>query len=103
MEEPVYQELCQKLTQRGGRYPGMDIPEFYDLIKELFTPEEAAVFNAIPKGYHPADAVAANLGRSEQEISDILEDMADKSPCLAGEMGGTFFFGVTPLTTIFDF
>jgi hypothetical protein len=55
MEAQVYQELCQKMAKRGGRFPVMDIPEFYVLIKELFTPKEAAVFNAIPKDYHPAD------------------------------------------------
>jgi len=52
MEDQAYQELCKKLAKRGGRFPGMDIPEFYDLAKELFTPEEATVFNAIPKEYH---------------------------------------------------
>ncbi len=77
MEEQVYQELCQKMAKRGGRFPGMDIPEYYNLIKELFTPEEAAVFNAIPKGYHPTDTIAASLDRNEQEISSILEQMAD--------------------------
>lgn len=103
MEEQVYQELCQKMAKRGGRFPGMDIPEFYDLIKELFTPEEAEIFNAIPKDYHPAETIAANLGRSEQEISPILEKMADKGLILAGGMGGTFFYGITPLDHIFDF
>ena len=53
MKDQAYRNLCQKLTQQGGRFPGMDIPEFYDLIKALFTPEEATVFDAIPKGYHP--------------------------------------------------
>ncbi len=38
MEEQVYQELCQKMAKRGGRFPGMDILEYYNLIKELFTP-----------------------------------------------------------------
>ena len=103
MEEPVYQELCQKMAKRGGRFPGMDIPEYYNLIKELFTPEEAAVFNAIPKGYHPANTIAANLDKTEQEISIILEQMADKGLCLAGEFGGTSFYGITPLDNIFDF
>lgn len=37
----------------------MDIPEYYNLIKELFSPEEAAVFNAIPKGYQKS---AGNCG-----------------------------------------
>ena len=56
MEDLVYRELCQKLSKKGGRPVAMDIPEFYPLIKELFTPEEATVFDAVPKGYHPAKA-----------------------------------------------
>jgi NAD-dependent dihydropyrimidine dehydrogenase PreA subunit len=103
MEEQVYQELCQKLAKRGGRFPGMDIPEFYVVIRELFTPEEASVFNAIPKNYHPADTISANLGRSEKEISTILETMADKGLVLAGALGDTSFYGITPLDNIFDF
>ena len=103
MEKQAYQELCQKLNKRGGRYPAMDIPEFYLAIKELFTPEEAAVFNAIPKGYHPAETIAANLGGNEQEISTMLETMADKGLVLAGAFGDTSFYGITTLDNIFDF
>ena len=55
------------MAKRGGRFPGMDIPEYFNVIKELFTPEEATVFNAIPKDYHPADVIAANLDKNEQE------------------------------------
>jgi Pyruvate/2-oxoacid:ferredoxin oxidoreductase delta subunit len=81
----------------------MDIPEFYVVIKELFTPEEAAVFNAIPNDYHPADTIAANLGKKEQEISTTLETMANKGLILAGALGDTSFYGITPLDNIFDF
>jgi hypothetical protein len=42
MDDDVYKKLCAEMARRGGRYPGKDIPEFYDLTKELFTPEEAA-------------------------------------------------------------
>jgi len=103
MEEQVYQELCQKLAEQGGRPAAMDIPEFYNLIKELFSPEEATVFNAIPKDYHTTSTIAANLEGSEQEISLILEGMADKGLLLAGEFDGTSFYGITPLETIIDF
>jgi len=102
MEEQAYQELCQKLGEQGGQFSAMDIPEFYILIKELFTPEEATVFNAIPKDYHPAETIAANLRRSEQEISIILETMADKGLVLAGALGDTSFYGIIELETIFD-
>jgi len=48
MEEQVYQGLCQKLAKQGGRHPAMDIPEFYNLIKELFTPVIAWFLSSYP-------------------------------------------------------
>nr|NIR15025.1 hypothetical protein [Desulfobacterales bacterium] len=54
MAEEVYQELCKTMARRGGMYPGMDIPEFYALAQELFTAEEAAVANVMPRGFNPA-------------------------------------------------
>jgi len=47
----IYRELYETLAKRRGRYPGKDIPEFYTLVKELFTPEVASGYNAIPNGF----------------------------------------------------
>ena len=63
MSDTAYHALCETLAKRRGRYPGKDIPEFYALVEELFTPEEAEVYNAIPKGYHPAETIAKALGK----------------------------------------
>jgi Pyruvate/2-oxoacid:ferredoxin oxidoreductase delta subunit len=92
MAEKVYHDLCEVLDKRGGRYPGRDIPEFYILVEELFTPEEAAVYNAIPKGYNQAEAIAKEMGKEITEISPILEGMAFKGLCTAGSMGGVTFY-----------
>ncbi len=104
MAEQVYHELCETLAARRGRYPGKDIPEFYALVEELFTPVEAAVYNAIPKGYHPADAIAGKMGKEVDEIKSILESMAFKGLCTAGSMeGGTFYSAPPFLPGIFEF
>ena len=104
MTEEVYKQLCETMARRGGRYPGMDIPEFYEMAKELFTPEEAAVCNAMPRGFNPASAIAKEMGKSEEEVSRILEGMADKGLCTAGDMGGTMFYGLPPFVPgIFEF
>jgi Pyruvate/2-oxoacid:ferredoxin oxidoreductase delta subunit len=82
----------------------MDIPEFYELVKELFSPEEAAVFNAIPEGFHPAATIAGELGKSEEEVTLTLEAMADKGLCSAGKRGDTPFYGTLPFVPgIFEF
>ena len=104
MAEKVYHDLCEALAKRRGRYPGKDIPEFYALVEELFTPEEAAVFNAIPKGYNPAEAIAKAMGKSVDEVRPILEAMADKGLCTAGAMGGVTYYSAPPFVPgIFEF
>jgi electron transport complex protein RnfB len=100
----VYRQLCEAMAKRGGEYPGMDIPEFYALVEELFTPEEAEVLIAIPRGYHPASAIAAEMGKREKEVAPILEAMADKGLCGAGKMGDTTFYGTLAFVPgIFEF
>src|SRR5271157_522629 len=104
MAENVYHDLCKILAKRGGRYPGKDIPEFYALVEELFTPEDAAVYNAIPKGFHPAVTIAKGMGKEVDEIRPILEDMAYKGLCTAGSMGGAALYSAPIFVVgIFEF
>ena len=104
MAAEVYRRLCEAMIKRGGEYPGMEIPEFYALVEELFTPQEAEVYLAIPRGYHPANVIAAELDKVEEEVASILEDMANKGLCGAGRMGETTFYGCLPFVPgIFEF
>ena len=104
MSQEIYKKLCEHLSKRGGRYPGKEIPEFYALVEKLFTPEEAEVYVAIPRGYQPAAAIAKELGKDEKQTAAMLEAMADKGLCTAGSMGGMSFYGA-PLFVpgIFEF
>lgn len=73
MTDPIYKALCKKFAERGGRYPGMDIPEFYEMARTMFTPEEAAVAVAIPSGFSTAGKIAKIVGRGEAEIDRIIQ------------------------------
>lgn len=104
MAEEIYKQLCEASSKRGGMYPGMDIPEFYELVEELFTPEEAAVYMAIPRGFSPANRIAANMDKSEEEVATLLEAMANKGLCTAGRMGDKTFYGAPPFVPgVFEF
>jgi len=92
MDQGVYQQLLTVMKKRGGGYSGMDIPEFYALVEELFTPEEAAVNNALPRGLFTAGDLARELGRDAGELEAILESMATKGLCLAFKMNEVQFY-----------
>jgi len=104
MGQDQYRKLCETMARRGGRYPGKDIPEFYEMAKELFTEDEATVSSAMPRGFNPASVIAAELGRGAEEVAQTLEAMADKGLCSAGDMQGTRFYGGPPFVPgIFEF
>lgn len=92
MSKEVYKDLLEVMKKRGGGYAGMDIPEFYELVEELFTPEEAEVNNAMPRGPFTAKVMAEEMGRDREEIQEILETMANKGICMASNMDGTQFY-----------
>ncbi|MFC1823772.1 4Fe-4S binding protein [Thermodesulfobacteriota bacterium] len=87
MAEEIYRKLRETMARPGDRYPGLDIPEFYSLVEELFTPEEAEVFNTLPRGFNPPDVIANESGLSEEKVSSILEGMADKGLCMSIRKG----------------
>lgn len=96
MAENVYKKMCRILEKRGGQYPGKDIPEFYLLVEELFTPEEALVYTAIPKGFHTAKTISEKMGADVEGVSLLLENMADKGLCTAGRAGDETFYMAPP-------
>jgi len=77
----VYQQSLAVMKKRGGGYSGMDIQEFYAMVEELFTPEEAEVNNAMPRGSFTAKGLSREMGREEADTERILESMADKGLC----------------------
>ena len=77
----VYKQLFEVMKNRRGPYTGIDIPEFYTLVQELFGPDEAQVNNAMPRKPCTANDIAKELGQPENSIRTTLESMADRGLC----------------------
>jgi electron transport complex protein RnfB len=104
MADQAYEGLMNRLVEQGGRYPGMDIPEFYEMARALFAPEEARLAAATPKGLFTAEQLAQTLDESREELTSVLETMADKGLCFALDMNGTRTYALLPLVPgIFEF
>lgn len=89
MSKEVYRQLLEVMKKRRGSYASMDIPEFYAMVEELFTEEEAEVNNALPGGPATAEQIAKQMGRDDGQIKVILERMADKGLCRTIKAGNT--------------
>jgi len=97
MNDDVYTTLCEALAQRPGRYQGLDIPEFYSLARELFTPEEAAVCAAQPRGLQSARDIAQVMSKDEAEVAAVLESMARKGLCFTMKKNDQTLYAPLPL------
>ncbi|MRR16177.1 MAG: hypothetical protein EG826_06945 [Deltaproteobacteria bacterium] len=104
MRQDIYKDLCKTMADLGGRYPGKDIPEFYDLVEELYTPAEAAAAAAMTSRQMTAQAVAENLGWSAADARAVLEGLSDKLLCLSVDKDGTRYYVSVPFVPgIFEF
>jgi Pyruvate/2-oxoacid:ferredoxin oxidoreductase delta subunit len=82
----------------------MDIPEFYQVVKALFTPEEAQINNAMPSDAFTAAELAKAMGRDEAGLAVTLKQMADKGLCNTHMKGDLRMFRAAPFVPgIFEF
>jgi Pyruvate/2-oxoacid:ferredoxin oxidoreductase delta subunit len=104
MTQQVYRDLLEVMKSRRGAYAGMDIPEFFDLVEVLFTPQEAEINNALPRKPAPTADIANELGGDEEELQTILEEMADKGLCKTFIRDGVRLYqGVPFIPGIFEY
>ena len=92
MSESVYRELLKVMKKRGGGYSGMDIPEYYAMVETMFSPEEARVNNAMPRGPFTAEKLSEILQNDHDEVLTTLEEMADKGLCTAFKVEGVQYY-----------
>jgi Na+-translocating ferredoxin:NAD+ oxidoreductase subunit B len=104
MTQTVYRELLEVMKSRGGPYAGLDIPEFFALAEELFDPEEAEINNALPRKPASVEEIATRTGRNPEEVSNILERMAERGLCGASKASGHVLYrGLPFMPGIFEF
>lgn len=95
MSESIYERLIDKLNEYPAGAPKTD--KFIDLLKNLFTEEEAAVGADLPILPTPVASIAEGAGRDEAELMPILERMADKGLAYHRVQEGQDCYSLFPL------
>lgn len=104
MTQEIYKQMLEVMKQRRGPYVGLDVPEFYALVEELFTPPEAAVNNVMTRKPSTAAEIAAAMGKGEAETESTLEAMADKGLCKTFKQDGVRYYQGEPfMPGIFEY
>ena len=103
MSEGIYKQLGETMVKRGAARQSVNLPEYDEVLRVLFAPEEAEVQNAMPAERFTPDVVAKETERGEEEVTAILEAMADKGLCISYVREGTrFYSGMSLMPGIFE-
>jgi ferredoxin len=78
MTQPIYEKLTDALKMRGGAAPAVHCREFYAILEELFTPDEAELASKMPMGLISAAELASETGGDPKVAEELLESMANK-------------------------
>jgi len=98
MTEAAYEKLADALNARGGALPALKCREFFALVEELFTPEEAELAAKMPLNPIPAETFAREIaGGDPKEVECLLETMADKGLVFTHEKGGVRLYSLMVL------
>ena len=97
MTAPVYEQLTEALRARGGGLPALKCREFYALLEEIFTPDEAEIAAKMPVSPIPAATFAWEIAGEPQDVEKLLEAMADKGLVMTLERGGVRHYSLMSL------
>ncbi len=98
MTAPVYEQLADAFRLRGGAAPVLKCREFYALLEELFTSEEAEIAAKMPLSPIASETFAREIaGGDPQDVEKLLETMADKGLVFTHERGGVRHYNLMAL------
>ncbi len=97
MAKEIYDKLVDVLMQRGGAIPPQKCKEFFLLAEELFTEEEAELATRMPFPPVTAEKMAEETAKDIDEVTSLLERMADKGLLFSRTKKGTRFYTLMQL------
>ena len=98
MTQEVYNKLAEALNARGTTYLSIPCDEFYVLVEEIFTPEQAEIASNMPVDPVSAAELAARMKMSDVAgLSKQLDGMADCGLVRVKEKDGNRLYELMPL------
>lgn len=77
-KEDIYKQLSEWLTITPRALPAVDGPEFQELIRFLYTPEEAYLALRIKRDGGTLSELAARVGMAKNDLRPIIRSMQEK-------------------------
>jgi predicted Rossmann fold nucleotide-binding protein DprA/Smf involved in DNA uptake len=78
MTDTVYEQLADALDRLPNGFPRTPSRVEIELLKRIFSPEEAELASRLGRDLEPADVIADRVGLPAKEVSSALIKMAKR-------------------------
>jgi len=96
MEADVFRRLQEHLDRYSIGFPATESGIEIEMLKEMFTEEEAAMFTVLTAELETPDSVARRIKRPVKEVARQLENMAKKGLLFRRREGQSVEYGAIP-------
>jgi Na+-translocating ferredoxin:NAD+ oxidoreductase subunit B len=104
MSPDIYEKLRDQMDQYSVGYPSTASGVEMEILRRLFTEEEAGMYLNMTMLLEPPQSVAERIGRETGEIAEILERMAEKGLLFRLVKGDSRQYAAAPyIVGIFEF
>jgi len=101
MKSDCYKKLALKLDTLPHRFPATESGIEIQLLKKIFTPEEAALAAELSYQKEPADVIALRAEITEKQARQALKELVRKKLILFSKRDSDLVFGLMPFVVGF--
>jgi electron transport complex protein RnfB len=104
MTEDIYRELQERLDHYSVGFPSTQSGIELDILKELFSPDDAAMFLSMTQKLETCEEVAERTGKTLSEVAAKLKDMTERGLLFRLKRGESVRYGAIPFVHgLFEF
>jgi len=104
MSNPIFRTLQERLDQYSMGFPKTESGIEIKILEKLFSIDDAKMFLQLSPMLETPDKVSSRVGKSPEETSDILADMAERGLLFSLKKGDTIRYGAIPFVHgLFEF
>jgi len=96
MNEDVYKRLARVLDTLPNGFPPTESGLELDILKKIFTPDEADLFCDLKLKLEPLETIAERTGRDKDILQEMLTSMSRRGEILGLDLGGTKLYRMVP-------
>jgi electron transport complex protein RnfB len=96
MNDEIYERLAEVLDRLPNGFPRTPSNVEIQMLKKLFTPEEARLAASMTKEYESVEKIASRFGMEEKKLQHILIEMAKRWQVLLKKEERKLYFRLAP-------